>query len=62
VYEAMRLGLPRAKLLRMLGNVGVEATLGTIPLLGDLLDVIWKANLRNVDIIDEHFGMVPNRR
>jgi hypothetical protein len=61
VYEAMRLGLPRAKLLRMLGNVGVEATLGTVPLLGDLLDVVWKANLRNVHIIDEHFGMVPNR-
>lgn len=62
VYEAMRLGLPRAKLLRMLRNVGVEAALGTVPLLGDLFDVVWKANLRNVDIIDEHFGMLPNRR
>lgn len=25
---------------------------------GILLDVVWKANLRNVAIIDEHFGMI----
>jgi hypothetical protein len=61
VYEAVRLGLPRAKIVRMLANVGVEAALGAFPLVGDLLDVVWKANLRNVDIIDEHFGMVRNR-
>src|SRR4051812_13115470 len=57
-----RLGLPQAKIVRMLGNVAVEAAFGVVPLLGDLADVVWKANLRNVDIIDEHFGMVPNRR
>jgi len=57
VYEAMRLGVPRAKLARMLVNVAVEAGLGATPLLGDLLDVVWKANLRNLDIIDEHFGL-----
>src|SRR5436309_1301594 len=62
VCEAMRLGLPRAKILRMLANVGVEAALGALPLIGDLLDVVWKANLRNVDIVDEHFGMTPTRR
>jgi hypothetical protein len=60
VYEAVRLGLPRAKIVRMLGNVAVEAALGAFPLLGDLLDVMWKANLRNVAIIDEHFGRLPN--
>jgi uncharacterized protein DUF4112 len=62
VYEAARLGLPRAKIIRMLANVAVEAGLGVVPLLGDLLDVVWKANLRNVAIIDEHLGMMPNRR
>ena len=62
VYEAAQLGLPRAKISRMLVNVAVEAGLGIVPLLGDLLDVVWKANLRNVAIIDEHLGMMPNRR
>jgi hypothetical protein len=61
VLEASRLGLPRAKIVRMLVNVAVEAALGAVPIVGDLLDVAWKANLRNVDIIDEHFGMVLGR-
>jgi hypothetical protein len=61
VYEAVRLGLPRRKIMRMLGNVAIESLLGTVPLLGDFFDVIWKANLRNVEIIDRHFGMVPGR-
>jgi hypothetical protein len=62
VYEAARLGLPRSKIIRMLVNVAVEAGLGVVLLLGDLLDVVWKANLRNVTIIDEHFGIMTNRR
>jgi hypothetical protein len=61
VFEAVRLGLPRAKIVRMLLNVAVEAALGAVPILGDLLDVAWKANQRNVDIIDRHFGMVSGR-
>jgi hypothetical protein len=61
VFEGVRLGLPRAKIVRMLLNVAVEAAFGAVPILGDLLDVAWKANLRNVDIIDRHFGMVSAR-
>ena len=59
VYEAAGLGLPRRKLARMLGNVAVEVVFGAVPLLGDFFDVVWKANLRNVDIIDRHFGLLP---
>lgn len=58
VFEAVQLGLPRAKIVRMLLNVGIEAAFGAVPVLGDLLDVAWKANVRNVDIIDAHFGMI----
>src|SRR5438552_16070890 len=41
VFEAARLGLPRAKIVRMLVNVAIEAALGAFPLIGDVLDVIW---------------------
>lgn len=54
VWEAKRLGVPREKIARMLGNVAVEAALGTVPVVGDLLDVAWKANLRNLAIIEAH--------
>lgn len=56
VWQGSKLGLPREKLVRMLGNVAIEAALGSIPVVGDLLDVAWKANLRNLAIIEEHLA------
>jgi hypothetical protein len=52
LFVASRLGAPRSVLLRMSVNIGVDALVGAIPLLGDLFDAGWKANRRNVDLID----------
>ncbi|MEA2729873.1 MAG: hypothetical protein QOF70_4348 [Acetobacteraceae bacterium] len=54
IYEAARLGLPRHKLARMLANVGIEVIGGSVPILGDLFDIVLKANLRNLAIIEDH--------
>lgn len=56
LLEAGRLGIPRATLLRMAGNVAIEAVVGTIPLLGDLFDAGWKANLRNLRLVEAHLA------
>ena len=57
VYEARQLGLPAWKIAKMLKNVAVEAAGGAIPVLGNLFDVAFKANLRNLAILEEHFGI-----
>lgn len=54
VWEGWRLGVPRAAVMRMLGNVAVEAVIGSVPVLGDLFDVAFRANLRNLAIIERH--------
>jgi hypothetical protein len=51
VLQAARLGAPASSLLRMLLNVGIEALFGAVPVLGDLFDAAYKANLRNVSIL-----------
>lgn len=56
VYEAAQLGVPRAKLARMVANVALETVGGSVPILGDLFDMALKANLRNIAIIEEHLG------
>jgi hypothetical protein len=56
VYEGHRLGLPRAKLMRMAGNVVLDFALGALPILGDVFDTIFKANIRNLRIIEDHFA------
>jgi hypothetical protein len=55
VYEAARMGLPARVLAAMLANVGVEALIGTVPLLGDLFDFVWKANTRNLQLVERHY-------
>jgi hypothetical protein len=54
VYEAHRLGAPKTVLARMLGNVAVDGVIGAVPVAGDVFDVMFRANRRNVRILREH--------
>ena len=54
IYEAARLGAPAPVLARMVTNVGLEALIGAIPILGDLFDVAFKANNRNMRLLEQH--------
>ena len=56
VNEARRLGIPKHKLAKMLGNIGLDFAVGAVPLLGDVFDVMFKANRRNLEVILDHFG------
>ena len=60
IWEARQLGLPRWKIARMVANVAVDTAIGTIPLAGDVFDVFFKSNERNLRIIHDHLG-TPNR-
>ena len=50
--EAAALGVSRSILLRMGFNVALEGLAGMIPLAGDLFDAAYKANQRNVRLLD----------
>ena len=54
VVEAIRLRVSLRVLGRMLLNIAIELALGAVPVVGDLFDVIWKANLRNVELLERH--------
>ena len=53
VVEANRLGVPRSVLARMTFNVAVEGVVGIVPFVGDIFDAGWKANQRNVQLLNE---------
>ena len=57
VNEARRLGVPNDKLLLMLLNIGFDAVAGSVPLVGDLFDVYFKSNRRNLELALDHFGL-----
>ncbi|WP_299558378.1 DUF4112 domain-containing protein [uncultured Sulfitobacter sp.] len=55
-------GVPAATLGRMGVNVGIDALIGTVPVFGDLFDIGWKANTRNVDLLDRHLKLTDQDR
>ncbi|HYC49200.1 MAG TPA: DUF4112 domain-containing protein [Burkholderiales bacterium] len=54
VREAARLGAPRSVLTHMVLNVAIEGVVGLIPFAGDVFDAAWKANQRNVALLEAH--------
>ncbi|MDX1605118.1 MAG: DUF4112 domain-containing protein [Candidatus Competibacterales bacterium] len=52
--EAVKLNVPRTVLLRIGFNIAIDSLLGAIPILGDLFDLVWQANQRNVRLLDAY--------
>ena len=55
VWEARQLGAPGWLIARMMLNVAIETGFGAVPLLGDMFDVMFRANLRNVALLKNYF-------
>jgi hypothetical protein len=53
VHEAWQLGAPKHLIGRMLANVALDGAIGAVPVAGDVFDVLWRANKRNVRILRE---------
>ena len=56
IWQAWRMGVPWPVLLRMMGNVALDSLIGLIPIIGDLFDFIWKANSRNVALVERYLA------
>lgn len=56
VVLAARAGVPRSVQLLMIYNIVVEMVVGSVPLIGDLFDFVWKANERNLALFDAHMA------
>lgn len=54
VWEAKNIGLPKWKLYRMAGNIAFDTALGAVPLVGDVFDLAFRSNTRNLRIVKNH--------
>jgi hypothetical protein len=62
IYEAARLGLQKRILAFMTCNVMMEAIFGTVPLLGTAVDAVWKANVRNMRLVEKYYRPTMKER
>ena len=54
IWEARKLGVSRWTLARMAGNTLLDTTIGAIPLAGDVFDVMFRANMKNMSLLRRH--------
>jgi hypothetical protein len=54
VLKAANAGAPRSVIARMVMNVAIDSIVGAVPILGDLFDVGWKSNTRNVQLLQRY--------
>jgi uncharacterized protein DUF4112 len=54
LWQAHDLGIPRVVQLRMIFNVAIDTLLGALPFIGDLFDFVWKANEKNMVLLEYH--------
>lgn len=47
-------GVPRVAIARMGFNLMVDWLVGSIPFLGDVFDIYWKSNVKNVELLQRH--------
>ena len=57
IVQAARAEVPVLTLARMLVNVGIDTLVGAVPALGDLFDAAWKANMKNVALLERHLAV-----
>lgn len=62
VVEAAKMGLPREILVTMVQNIVIDSLAGTVPIVGDLFDVTWKANVKNIVLLEQHLEIAEVKK
>jgi hypothetical protein len=54
ILLARRLGAPNSLLIKMVGNSAIDFGLGTVPVVGDIFDMFFKSNIRNLKLLTDY--------
>ena len=53
MYSGIKMGASPRIIFQMAANIAIDFAIGSIPIVGDLFDFVWKANKKNVELIEE---------
>jgi hypothetical protein len=57
IWIGWKAKLPSAQLIHMVINILLDFAIGAVPILGDVLDFGFKANVRNLKLLEQHMGI-----
>ena len=58
IYLAASFGLDKSEIFKMIKNVAIDTAIGSIPIAGDIFDAYFKANIRNLEILENHLAQI----
>jgi hypothetical protein len=61
VYQAQKAGMSYWELTKMLGRQTIDFAAGTIPILGDIFDFVYKSNKANAEALRHHFEQIEKQ-
>lgn len=61
IYLATSFGLEKSEIFKMVKNVALETAIGSIPIAGDIFDAYFKANVRNLEILEQHIAKTEGK-
>ena len=62
IREAWRMDIPATTLARMIANVALDGLISLVPLLGNVVDIFWRANRKNMALLAAHLDRAPSAR
>jgi hypothetical protein len=62
VFEAARMGVSRPILVQMVSNILLDTVIGTVPVLGTVVDAVWKANGKNIDLLETELNIPQSEK
>lgn len=57
LYHAFRMRIPTVVVARMTINLALDLAVGLVPVAGDVADIFWKANTRNMALLERHVAV-----
>jgi hypothetical protein len=62
ILQSLQYGLPKELVAKMVANMFVDVLFGAIPILGDIFDITFKANTRNMALLRSHLAASADRQ
>jgi len=56
IYSGSKMGVSSQVIAKMCLNLGIDFTVGLIPVFGDIFDMGWKANKKNIELIEKNIN------
>lgn len=61
VYQAQKAGMSYWELTKMLSRQTIDFAAGTVPIIGDIFDFIYKSNKKNAEALRHHFEKIEKQ-